>query len=185
MNDHLAKNLQSPAPFQNPYKGFCCSDVMDWKRELRDLGEGIIIAVILYLIIQATLMVTLGVEKPLYVVISGSMEPVYEEGDILVVKRMDVDLIEKGDIIVFDSPHGGIPIVHRVYAVKTEGGKRYFVTKGDNNAAPDTYYQDIYPGIPGERIIGEPFLRIPKVGWIQIWFRQLIDVIRCPYLQPG
>jgi signal peptidase len=170
--------------FQNPYKVICCSDIMDWKHELREIAEGVIIAVILYLIIQATLMVTLGVERPLYVVISGSMEPVYYEGDILVVGRADVNAMEVGDIIVFDSPSGGIPIVHRVNKVIEEGENRYFVTKGDNNLTLDNYYQNVYPGIPEDHIIGKPVLKIPKVGWLQIWLKQLIDVIRCPYLQP-
>lgn len=158
---------------------------MNWKKELRELAEGIIIAVILYLIIQACLMVTLGVEKPLYVVISGSMEPTYERGDILVVGRVDVDNIEEGDIIVFDSPFGGIPIVHRVHEIRTEGEIRYFVTKGDNNPFQDPYYQPTFPGIPAEHIIGKPLVKIPKIGMIQIWFRRLLDVMRCPYPQPA
>jgi signal peptidase len=153
---------------------------MDWKHELREFGEGIIIAVILYLIIQASLMVVLGVEKPLYVVISGSMEPTYERGDILVVGRVDALSIEEGDIIVFDSPFGGIPIVHRVYEIKIEGDNRFFVTKGDNNPFQDPYYQPNYPGIPPEHIIGKPLVKIPKIGLIQIWARELINVIRCP-----
>ena len=195
--------------FQNPYKLFRCSNLMDFKNEFREIAEGIIIAVVLYLIIQACFMVTLGVEKPLYVVVSGSMEPVYKEGDILLVGRADVDRIEKGDIIVFHSPSGGIPVVHRVYEVKTEGGRHYFITKGDSNPSTDFYYQHDpynYLGIPPEKIIGKPLVKIPKLGWAQIWlrqflswvhsalreffellqtwWRQLIDVIRCPYLKP-
>ncbi len=158
---------------------------MSWKSELRGLAEGVLIAIILYLLIQASLMVTLGVEKSLYVVISGSMEPTYERGDVLVVKRIDVDAIEKGDIIVFDSPFGGIPIVHRVHDIKVEEDARFFITKGDANPFPDPYYQPTYPGIPEEHVVGEPFVKIPKIGMIQIWFRQLIDVIRCPHPQPA
>lgn len=170
---------------QNPYKVFTCTNVMDWKNELREAAEGIIIAIILYLIIQASLMVTLGVEKPLYVVISGSMEPTYEKGDILVVKGVDVNTIEKGDIIVFDSPFGGIPIVHRVFEIRIDGEKRFFITKGDNNPSPDNYYSPPHPGIPEEHIIGVPFIKIPKIGWFQIWLREIIDnVRRCPYPQP-
>lgn len=148
---------------------------MDWKRELREIGEGIIIAVILYLIIQACLMVTFGVEKPLYVVISGSMEPTYQKGDILVVGRVDVNTIQEGDIVVFDSPFGGIPIVHRVHEIRNEEENTYFVTKGDNNPFPDPYYQDTYPGIPEEHIIGKPVIKIPKIGWVQIGFRKLLE----------
>ncbi|MBU7044596.1 MAG: signal peptidase I [Theionarchaea archaeon] len=156
---------------------------MDWKNELREIGEGIIIAVLLYLVIQASFMVTMGVEKPLYVVISGSMEPTYEEGDILIVKSVEVEDISEGDIIVFDPPFGGIPIVHRVFKVVESNGNRYFITKGDNNPFPDPYFQETYPGIPKEHIIGKPFIKIPKLGLFQIWARQLFHVIRCPSLQ--
>jgi signal peptidase len=157
---------------------------MDMERELREIGEGITIAVCVYLLLQASVMVVLGVEKPLYVVISGSMEPVYYKGDILVVKGTDVNQIEAGDIIVFDSPFGGIPIVHRVYRVEYDGETPYFITKGDNNNTIDTYYQNSYPGIPPDHIIGEPFLKIPRIGIVQIWLRELVRGIRCLYLQP-
>ncbi len=155
---------------------------MSLKDELWELGEAILTAVILYLIIQASLMVTLGVEKPLYVVISGSMHPTYMEGDILVVKRVNVDTLEVGDIIVFDSPFGGIPIVHRIYEIRSEGGSRFFVTKGDGNATVDGYFQQQYPGIPGEHIIGTPIFKIPKLGYFQMWLNKFIDVMRCPPL---
>ena len=155
---------------------------MDWKNELREVGEAIIIAVLLYLLLQATFMVSLGVSKPLYVVISGSMYPVYQEGDILIVKATDVDSLGVGDIIVFDSPHGGIPIVHRVYQIRVDDENRYFITKGDNNPMPDSYYNPPLPGIPEEHIIGKPVVKIPKVGLFQIWLRRFYEnVIRCPY----
>lgn len=156
---------------------------MDVERELREAGEGIVIAVCIYIVLQASLMVSLGVEKPLYVVISGSMEPVYHKGDILVVRGTNVDNIETGDIIVFDSPYGGIPIVHRVYRIEYQDEDPYFITKGDNNSTIDTYYQKKYPGIPPKHIIGKPFLKIPRIGIFQIWLRELWQEIRCPYLQ--
>ncbi|MBU6996249.1 MAG: signal peptidase I [Theionarchaea archaeon] len=166
---------------------------MEMENELREIGEGFLIAVVIYLIIQASLMVTLGVERPLYVVISGSMEPTYYEGDILVVKRANPYTIEEGDIIVFESPSGGIPIVHRVFDVEIAGGIPYFVTKGDHNNSLDVYYQFSYPGVPPEQIIGKPIFRIPKLGWGQIklrelgmylrmQFKNLGEVIRCPQI---
>ncbi|MBU7015157.1 MAG: signal peptidase I [Theionarchaea archaeon] len=166
---------------------------MEMENELREVGEGLLIAVVIYLIIQASLMVTLGVERPLYVVISGSMEPTFYEGDILVVKRADPYTLEEGDIIVFESPSGGIPIVHRVFEVETKDGVPYYITKGDHNNSLDIYYQFSYPGVPPERVIGKPVFRIPKLGWAQIKlrelfvflrtrFRELGEVIRCPQI---
>jgi signal peptidase len=166
---------------------------MEIENELREIGEGLLIAVVIYLILQASLMVTLGVERPLYVVISGSMEPTYYEGDILVVKRANPYTIQEGDIIVFESPSGGIPIVHRVFDVETKDGIPYFVTKGDHNNTVDIYYQFSHPGVPPEHVIGKPVFRIPKLGWGQIKLRELIvylrttfrnlgEVIRCPQM---
>lgn len=138
------------------------------KKELIDIG----IAVALFLLIQGVLYAVLGVFPPYRAISSESMEPVYYEGDVVLLTKVDPSQLDIGDIIVFEDKDGGIPIVHRIVEVQKEEGILYFVTKGDNNAFKDTYY---YPlkGIPESKVIGSPVLRIPKVGWISIWFRRL------------
>ena len=63
------------------------------------------------------------------------MFPTLKPGDILkVVPYKDSD-IGVGDVLVFNSSYGSIPIVHRVVTVSQEGIK----TKGDNNQAIDRW----------------------------------------------
>lgn len=65
----------------------------------------------------------------------SSMFPTLKKGDILrVVPYRDRD-VSVGDVLVFNSPFGKIPIVHRVVAVSKEGVR----TKGDNKLAIDDF----------------------------------------------
>ena len=65
--------------------------------------------------------------------IGTSMFPTLKTGDILrVVSYKDRD-IRVGDVVVFNSPFGKVPIVHRVFSVDKKGIR----TKGDNKIAID------------------------------------------------
>ena len=55
---------------------------------------------------------TLWTESPVVVVLSGSMEPSMQRGDVLLLAKNTP--IENGDIVVYELPGEGIPIVHRV-----------------------------------------------------------------------
>jgi signal peptidase len=137
------------------------------KKELINIG----IALLIFCVIQGILYAALGVFPPYRVISSGSMEPVYHEGDIIFIKETPSQSIDIGDIVVFEARNGDIPIVHRVVDIVKENGTLYFVTKGDNNPFPDSYYS---PGIPESRVIGTPVLKIPKIGWISLFLRRII-----------
>jgi signal peptidase len=151
---------------------------VDYKKETKEIVEGIIIAVVLYLVISITLSYALKVDNPVAVVISGSMEPVYYRGDIIVIKGTDPANIIVGDIVVYKRPYQDIPIVHRVIKIEEENGHLYFVTKGDNNPFEDTYFENgnKFPGVPDYAILGKSVLKIPKLGYVTIFFKRLIGV---------
>lgn len=66
-------------------------------------------------------------------VLSGSMEPKIQTGSVIAIKLVsDPSHFEKGDVITFRTKDD-LLITHRIYKVK---GQQY-VTKGDNNNAPD------------------------------------------------
>lgn len=139
------------------------------KKELTDIA----IAACIFFLIQGGLYAALGVFPPYRVINSGSMEPTYYEGDVIFIKKVDPSDLHVGDILVFESKGGSIPIVHRIVDIAEEDDILYFVTKGDNNAFRDTYY---YPlkGIPESKIIGVPVLKIPKIGLISVYLRRLL-----------
>lgn len=74
---------------------------------------------------------------PLFVS-TGSMEPLFMKGDVIMVKSVDPDTIVEGDVISYlenpnaDSP---IPTTHRVIEIYEEDGQRYAITAGDWNVS--------------------------------------------------
>ncbi len=82
------------------------------------------------------------------IVRTQSMVPTYEVGSILIVKQAEADTLVPGDVISFyseDPVIAGTPNTHRIVSVgKNDQGKRYFITKGDNNPVVDSYkvYED-------------------------------------------
>ena len=104
-----------------------------------------IIAFILALIMSCGMLASCGEKdnKPTSIfgytflsVLSPSMEPLFNEGDIIVIKTIDVDSIKVGDVIAFFDPASTSDSVltHRVIDIYEKDGKRYAVTAGDFNA---------------------------------------------------
>jgi signal peptidase len=100
---------------------------------------------------------------PVYptVIVTGSMHPLIEPGDIILLKKTDSPP-EKGDVIHFRQ--GGIDIAHRVIEVKGQAEKQY-LTKGDNNPSADT------EPVKLEQIKGTLISVIPKLGWPALFIR--------------
>ncbi len=59
-------------------------------------------------------------ESPIVVVLTESMSPAFERGDILFLNMFRDDPILVGDIVVFKIDGKEIPIVHRVLNVHQE-----------------------------------------------------------------
>ncbi len=76
-------------------------------------------------------------------VTSGSMEPEFMTGSIVIVKETDATKLKKGDVISFyssDSAIEGKVNTHRIHAVEYSlgSGEPVFITKGDANELPDS-----------------------------------------------
>lgn len=124
---------------------------------------------LIYFIMQ----ISLNTKLPMVVVISGSMEPKLQVGDLLFVKGENPEDIKngtiegkEGDIIVFDA-HGvwlnppADPVVHRVVNKWYDNGW-FFETKGDANLYKDSGI------LPENKIYGVVCGRIPYIGWVKI-----------------
>jgi signal peptidase len=126
--------------------------------------KDIIIVAVGVLIIWIGLQVAFGTQNPFYVVASGSMIPVLEVYDVLIVSGHEpFEDIEVGDIIVFNRPsdHNRV-IVHRVVSIMEEDPKT-IRTQGDANPAsiPGTDFP-----ITEEEYIGKVAYTLPQVGYI-------------------
>jgi signal peptidase len=156
-------------------------DFMDFtkiRNEIWGITKEIFIAFLLFVAIQVVLYVILGVYPAYRVVVSGSMEPVFYRGDVVFIKHMNPDNLLEGDILVFKNPYDDTPIVHRIIKITQQGDTRYFATKGDNNFSPDSYYPP--PGIPEDGIVGKVIFKVPKVGLVALWFKDVWWRIRYP-----
>lgn len=105
-----------------------------------------------------------------YTVLTGSMSPTYNVGDIIFVQIKDPESINEGDVITFNpSRDSDAYLTHRVVE-KIENyqgsGVTCFRTKGDANDSEDSFL------IEGERVIGTVSFGIPKLGYV-IRFIQL------------
>ncbi|CRK35018.1 hypothetical protein BN1708_016384 [Verticillium longisporum] len=77
--------------------------------------------------------------SPIVVVLSGSMEPAFQRGDLLFLwNRNLLRETDVGEVVVYNVKDKDIPIVHRVVRKFGAGASAKLLTKGDNNAADDT-----------------------------------------------
>ncbi len=75
------------------------------------------------------------------IVVSPSMEPEINVGDLIVVKHADVNFPKVGDNVVFKSRIKGLEgeqVVHKVVEKGEDEKGIYFVTKGVNNSEKDS-----------------------------------------------
>ena len=134
----------------------------------RSISKGVIkdiaIVAIAVIVIWIGLQAAFGTQNPFYVVASGSMIPALQVYDIIVIQGHEpFELIQVGDIIVFDRPsdHNRV-IVHRVESILNEDPKTVR-TQGDAN--PSFIRGTDYP-ITEEEYIGKVAYIIPQVGYI-------------------
>ena len=94
-------------------------------------------------------------------VASGSMQPVMNAGDVVIIAKVPADVIKEGDIIQFRKVEQ-ITVMHRVIKIQETEGAKFFITKGDANDEADTD-----PVIP-QNVVGKLVLTVPKIGWVAI-----------------
>jgi len=112
-----------------------------------------------------------------------SLKNGFNKGDIMFLVGKGAENIEIGDVIVFwsstDNPRSD-PIIHRV--VNKDISSNYILmTKGDNNPNPIQGCDEagcLYENdIREEQIIGKAVIRIPLLGYIKIWFVDILKLI--------
>lgn len=99
-----------------------------------------------------------------YVVASDSMEPTIPVGSLVVATPGQPQV---GDVVVYEAVNGA-PHVHRVVDVDRSGESPTYTTRGDNNAASDSYV------VESEQIRGVVQFHLPYMGgfWLlPLWIR--------------
>lgn len=116
-----------------------------------------------------TLSVVTNSHSPVVVVLSGSMEPAFQRGDILFLwNRQRQNKV--GDVVVYEIKGKDIPIVHRVLREHHNLEKQYLLTKGDNNLVDDLGLYAKKQGYLNQAtdLVGTVKAYLPKVGYVTI-----------------
>jgi signal peptidase I len=98
----------------------------------------------------------------------------FDKGDIILLREVDYETLQIGEVIVFQSGLA-YPIIHRV--VEKDD---FIATKGDHNTKQITDSKLNEKYITKDQLIGRAWLRIRWLGYIKIWF---VDLVRCLTLQ--
>jgi signal peptidase len=96
-----------------------------------------------------------------YTVLTSSMAPKFPPGTFLVVKPVDFDELQYGDVVTFQM-YSGRPEVetHRIVGFgATQEGEKTLITKGDNNGVNDA------EPVRELQVKGKLFYAVPFVGY--------------------
>lgn len=106
------------------------------------------------------------------IVLTDSMYPEIESGDLILCHTAEAEEIAVGDIITFYDPmgNGSTVVTHRVLSIKEDGT---FVTKGDNNNVEDRLSVD------ADDLIGTYRARIPGAGNIAMFMQSTAGLVVC------
>ena len=118
----------------------------------------VVIAVILAVLLAGVRLVGL---QP-YVVLSGSMEPVYPVGSMIYTVKTHPTKLREGDPLTFRLNSGSVA-THRIIEIlppEKEGEQLRFRTKGDANSIADG------DPISADMILGKPVLCVPLLGFV-------------------
>ncbi len=123
----------------------------------------------------------IGGTTPL-IVLTDSMYPIIESGDLIICQGAEPEEIQVGDVIAFFDPAGnGTTIVtHRVIEVTEQNGELAWRTKGDNNNTEDRLV------VTADKLVAVyEGTRIPGFGNVALFMQStpgLIVCVVCPIL---
>ena len=116
------------------------------------------IIVVIFVLCAVFLMGSRVIGYRVFNVISGSMEPTYSVGDLIYVKKVNVNDIKVGTPITFVLNEDLVVATHRV--VKVDAQNQHFYTKGDANEAADS------TPVHFNNVLGVPKFSIPYLGYV-------------------
>jgi signal peptidase len=113
------------------------------------------------------------------VVLSDSMYPTFESGDLVIYHKVSAQDVSEGDIIVFYDPADASRqtlVTHRVVEIVTENGENKYRTKGDANNTED---QNL---VTTDDIVGLYRNRISGAGNIALFMQTTKGMLVCVVL---
>lgn len=131
---------------------------------------GMFLAVMIYQVLAYGLQTS----NPIVTVVSYSMVPTLDKGDLVVLTGAAIDSLnagKDGDIIVYQCPSSGSTcpsnrlIIHRLWDLNSDGSLK---TWGDSNPEPDRW--DVKP----DMVTGKVLFKVPLLGYPRILLSEII-----------
>lgn len=112
------------------------------------------------------------------IVLTDSMHPEIESGDLIICNTAEPEEIKVNDVISFFDPAGnGTSIVtHRAVEIVEKDGRIFFRTRGDNNNTEDKEL------VPAENLVGIYKMRIAGAGHVAMFMQSTAGLIICVVL---
>ena len=109
------------------------------------------------------------------IVLTDSMYPEIQSGDLIICHTDEPENIQVGDVIAFFDPAGnGTSVVtHRVTAINNNGTEPVFTTKGDANNVEDS------AAVAGENLVGVYRHRIAGLGNVAMFMQTTTGLVVC------
>lgn len=111
-------------------------------------------------------------------VLSGSMEPLLERGDLVIIKPVNFDKLEKSEIVTYRN-NANTLVTHRIVEILREDGKVLLQTKGDANNIVDEEL------VTSEQLVGSMKFSIPKAGLLLSFIKTpmgLMILVAVPFI---
>lgn len=108
----------------------------------------------------AAVVVPLAFGAHSFAVMSGSMAPAIDTGDVVVVSPLSPAEARPGEVVTFQDPDGSRLITHRVRGVSRRGDSVRFITRGDANDKGERW------SVPASGEIARVAYRLPRAGYL-------------------
>jgi signal peptidase len=102
-------------------------------------------------------------------VLSGSMRPGIQPGDLVITAPVAVTALRPGDVISFFPPGRDVPVIHRLTSITARDDGTWITTKGDANDVADPWGEIRLIDKRAWRLVAT----VPVVGFIPIWTQSL------------
>lgn len=136
------------------------------RRMVIDTNPGSVIPLVITIVLVIWFALGIFPVKPIAIA-TGSMEKEICVGDVAIIKKCNSNDVNVGDIIEYQME--GYTVVHRIIEKRQNNGRLSFITKGDNNNAPDR------DEVKEDQLIGKVIFKIKYIGYPAIWMHLLQD----------